>query len=144
MAASYGSCCDLALEIVGPVGPTQLVWQGRPLPRRAWRRAMKVSAITLDIQQLEVADAARLRQLWIEDKGTAPSRTFTARLMRLANRIRRAVKVLDGAVPLSSIQSCRSLAASATSSCWMSRVMALTFIALRQARRGSGRPCQTS
>ena len=84
MAASYGSCCDLALEIVGPVGPTQLVWQGRPLPRRAWRRAMKVSAITLDIPQLEVADAARLRQLWMEDKGTAPPRTFTARLMRLA------------------------------------------------------------
>ena len=45
---------------------------------------MKVSAITLDIPQLEVADAARLRQLWMEDKGTAPPRTFTARLMRLA------------------------------------------------------------
>ena len=45
---------------------------------------MKVSAITLDIPQLEVADAARLRQLWMEDKVTAPPRTFTARLMRLA------------------------------------------------------------
>ena len=45
---------------------------------------MKVSAITLDIPQLEVADAARLRQLWMEDKGTAPPRTFTARLMRVA------------------------------------------------------------
>ena len=45
---------------------------------------MKASAINLDIPQLEEADAARLRQLWTEIKGTAPPKTFTARLMRLA------------------------------------------------------------
>lgn len=38
----------------------------------------------LNIRQLESADAATLRQLWMENKGTAPPRTFTARLMRLA------------------------------------------------------------
>ena len=75
--------------------------------------------------------------------GSQPSVAAWASHAR-ANRIRREVKVLGGAVPLSSIQSCRSLAASATSSCGMSRVMALTFIAHRQTRRGSRRPCQTS
>jgi hypothetical protein len=45
---------------------------------------MKANAITLDIPQLEGADAARLRQLWTDTKGSAPPKTFTARLMRLA------------------------------------------------------------
>ena len=36
------------------------------------------------LPQLEVADATRLRQLWMEIKGSAPAKTFTARLMRLA------------------------------------------------------------
>lgn len=45
---------------------------------------MKVSAITLDIPQLEEADAAMLRRLWTEIIGSAPPKTFTGRLMRLA------------------------------------------------------------
>jgi hypothetical protein len=45
---------------------------------------MKASVFTLDMRQLEEADAARLRQLWTEINGTAPPKTFTARLMRLA------------------------------------------------------------
>ena len=45
---------------------------------------MKECALSLDIPQLEEADAAMLRRLWMEDKGTAPPRTFTARLVRLA------------------------------------------------------------
>ena len=45
---------------------------------------MKACAFILNIRQLEDADAARLRQLWTEIKGTAPPKTFTARLMRLA------------------------------------------------------------
>jgi hypothetical protein len=40
------------------------------------------SALTLDA--LKQADAATLRQIWMEAKGSAPPRTFTARLMRLA------------------------------------------------------------
>lgn len=36
------------------------------------------------IRQLEDADAATLRQIWTRTKGSAPPRTFTARLMRLA------------------------------------------------------------
>ena len=36
------------------------------------------------IHQLEAANASTLRQLWTEIKGTAPPKTFTARLMRLA------------------------------------------------------------
>lgn len=38
----------------------------------------------LSIQQLEEMDAASLRRLWMETKGSAPPSTFTARLMRLA------------------------------------------------------------
>ncbi len=45
---------------------------------------MKECALSLDLPQLEETDAATLRQLWTEIKGTAPPRTFTARLMRLA------------------------------------------------------------
>ncbi|MDU8926284.1 DUF2924 domain-containing protein [Alisedimentitalea sp. MJ-SS2] len=37
-----------------------------------------------DICRLAEADAATLRQIWQETKGTAPPKTFTARLMRLA------------------------------------------------------------
>ena len=45
---------------------------------------MKASAFSLDIPQLEETDAATLRRLWTEIKGTNPPKTFTARLMRLA------------------------------------------------------------
>ena len=45
---------------------------------------MKECALSLDIPQLEEADAAMLRRLWTEIIGSAPPRTFTARLMRLA------------------------------------------------------------
>ncbi len=45
---------------------------------------MKECALGLDLPQLEETDAATLRQLWTEIKGTAPPKTFTARLMRLA------------------------------------------------------------
>ncbi len=38
----------------------------------------------LNVQQLEDADAATLRRLWVDVKGSAPPKTFTARLMRLA------------------------------------------------------------
>lgn len=37
-----------------------------------------------DIRQLENANAAMLRRAWVKAKGSAPPRTFTARLMRLA------------------------------------------------------------
>ena len=36
------------------------------------------------IYQLKEADAAILRQLWANSRGTKPPKTFTARLMRLA------------------------------------------------------------
>ncbi|SLN61819.1 hypothetical protein ROA7450_03220 [Roseovarius albus] len=39
---------------------------------------------TIECSQLENADAATLRWLWAEIKGSDPPRTFTARLMRLA------------------------------------------------------------
>ena len=45
---------------------------------------MRPDAIELDIRQLELADAATLRLLWAAVKGSAPPKTFTARLMRLA------------------------------------------------------------
>jgi len=38
----------------------------------------------IKLQWLEQADAATLRQLWAETRGSAAPRTFTARLMRLA------------------------------------------------------------
>jgi hypothetical protein len=41
-------------------------------------------ASTLTLAALEQADAAALRRLWKDTKGTAPPKTFTARLMRLA------------------------------------------------------------
>ena len=37
-----------------------------------------------DLRRLEEADAAALRQIWRENRGTAPPKTFTARLMRLS------------------------------------------------------------
>ena len=37
-----------------------------------------------DLSRLSEADAATLRQIWQATKGTAPPRTFTARLMRLS------------------------------------------------------------
>lgn len=43
---------------------------------------MRTTAPDLDIRQLEEADAATLRRLWADAKGTAPPKTFTARLMR--------------------------------------------------------------
>jgi len=45
---------------------------------------VRTTATDLGIQQLEEADAATLRRLWVEIKGTAPPKTFTARLMGLA------------------------------------------------------------
>lgn len=36
------------------------------------------------IRRLEEADAAALRRIWRESRGTAPPKTFSARLMRLA------------------------------------------------------------
>jgi hypothetical protein len=38
----------------------------------------------LDLDQLEGADAARLRRVWATCRGIEPPKTFTARLMRLA------------------------------------------------------------
>lgn len=38
----------------------------------------------LDLVELEGADAATLRLLWVTSKGAKPPKTFTARLMRLA------------------------------------------------------------
>ncbi len=45
---------------------------------------MKSVANSTGTLQLEDAEAAALRRLWIEAKDSAPPRTFTARLMRLA------------------------------------------------------------
>ena len=45
---------------------------------------MKVSAFSLNLLQLEETDAATLRRMWLEIKGSEPPKTFTARLMRLA------------------------------------------------------------
>lgn len=45
---------------------------------------MITAATKLDLRALEGADAATLRQLWLEIKGAKPPKTFTARLMRLA------------------------------------------------------------
>jgi hypothetical protein len=45
---------------------------------------MRSATIGVRLRQLENADAATLRRLWVEVKGTAPPKTFTARLMRLA------------------------------------------------------------
>jgi hypothetical protein len=45
---------------------------------------MIMNASKTDIRPLEEADAAALRQIWLETKGSAPPKTFTARLMRLA------------------------------------------------------------
>ena len=42
------------------------------------------TATKLDIQELEQADAATLRRVWLEIKGSEPPKTFTGRLMRLA------------------------------------------------------------
>ena len=44
---------------------------------------MRTAVTDLDIQLLEEADAATLRRLWADTRGTAPPKTFTARLMRL-------------------------------------------------------------
>lgn len=45
---------------------------------------MRTNETELDIRLLEEADAAMLRRLWADARGTAPPKTFTARLMRLA------------------------------------------------------------
>ena len=74
--------------------------------------------------------------------GSRPSLAAWASHAR-ANRIRRAVKVLGGALPMISVQSLRSMAASASSSCGISRLSAHSFIVLPHSQRGSGRPCQT-
>lgn len=48
-------------------------------------REIKMSEQTIDtIYRLQEVDAATLRRLWTEVRGTAPPKTFTARLMRLA------------------------------------------------------------
>jgi len=46
---------------------------------------MKPGVLSLDLGQLENADAATLRQLWADYKGEPPPKTFTARLLRLAH-----------------------------------------------------------
>lgn len=45
---------------------------------------MRSATIGVSLRQLENADAATLRRLWVEVKGAAPPKTFTARLMKLA------------------------------------------------------------
>lgn len=45
---------------------------------------MTLTVIAPDICRLVEADAATLRRIWQETKGTAPPKTFTARLMRLS------------------------------------------------------------
>ncbi|PRY72157.1 DUF2924 domain-containing protein [Marivita geojedonensis] len=45
---------------------------------------MTLTVTAPDICRLVEADAATLRRIWQETKGTAPPKTFTARLMRLA------------------------------------------------------------
>ncbi|WP_137702214.1 DUF2924 domain-containing protein [Marimonas lutisalis] len=45
---------------------------------------MRSATSSPEIQRLEGASAATLRQLWAEARGVAPPKTFTARLMRLA------------------------------------------------------------
>lgn len=45
---------------------------------------MKVDVSGLKLEAVEQSDAATLRRLWSDTKGTAPPQTFTARLMRLA------------------------------------------------------------
>ena len=45
---------------------------------------MTPGVTALNLQELDQADAAILRRLWTEARGTAPPKTFTARLMRLA------------------------------------------------------------
>ncbi|SLN54780.1 hypothetical protein PEL8287_02942 [Roseovarius litorisediminis] len=45
---------------------------------------MITTATKPDIHRLEEADAAALRQIWRETRGTAPPKTLTARLMRLS------------------------------------------------------------
>ncbi|WP_171096801.1 DUF2924 domain-containing protein [Ruegeria sp. HKCCD7255] len=45
---------------------------------------MTLTVTAPDICRLADADAATLRRLWQETKGTAPPKTFTARLMRLS------------------------------------------------------------
>jgi hypothetical protein len=45
---------------------------------------MTLTVTAPDICRLAEADAATLRQIWQETNGTAPPKTFTARLMRLS------------------------------------------------------------
>ena len=45
---------------------------------------MTLTVTAPDICRLAESDAATLRQIWQETKGTAPPKTFTARLMRLS------------------------------------------------------------
>ena len=45
---------------------------------------MRIGVASLNISQLQEADAATLRQLWEGHKGEPPPKTFSARLLRLA------------------------------------------------------------
>ena len=45
---------------------------------------MTLTVTAPDICRLAEADAATLRRIWQETKGTAPPKTFTARLLRLS------------------------------------------------------------
>ena len=45
---------------------------------------MSSTEASIRLQWLEEADAATLRRFWAETRGSAPPKTFTARLMRLA------------------------------------------------------------
>ncbi len=45
---------------------------------------MKPAVKGLSIKQFEESDAATLRRLWVDVKGSTPPTTFTARRMRLA------------------------------------------------------------
>lgn len=45
---------------------------------------MRRAVARLDIRQLDSSDAAELRQIWMEVKGSPSPKTFSARLMRLA------------------------------------------------------------
>ncbi len=45
---------------------------------------MTTNPTTPRLEEIEQADAATLRRIWAESKGSTPPKTFTARLMRLA------------------------------------------------------------
>lgn len=45
---------------------------------------MTTNPTTPHLEELEQSDAATLRRIWAQSKGSTPPKTFTARLMRLA------------------------------------------------------------